>query len=80
MKNQPSTPPPETVDHPPHYGGKDNPFEAIRVIDAWQLGFALGNVVKYIARHRHKGNPVEDLKKARLYIDHEIRRMEDRSQ
>ncbi len=39
-----------TVDHPAHYGGADNPYETINVIEAWDLGFHLGNVVKYIAR------------------------------
>lgn len=29
----------EAVDHPSHYGGKDNPYEAIKVIEAWELGF-----------------------------------------
>ena len=38
------------VNHPPHYGGESNPYEAIKVIEAWQLGFCLGNVVKYLAR------------------------------
>lgn len=41
---------PDAVDHPAHYGGQDNPFEVIKVIDAWSLGFCLGNAVKYIAR------------------------------
>lgn len=40
----------EEVNHPPHYGGKDNPYEAIKVIEAWGLGFCLGNTLKYIAR------------------------------
>ena len=39
----------EAVDHPPHYGGADNPYEAIKVIEAWSLGFCLGNTVKYIS-------------------------------
>lgn len=38
------------VDHPPHYGGADSPYEVIKVILAWGLGFCLGNVVKYVAR------------------------------
>lgn len=38
------------VDHPAHYGGEDNVYEAIKVIDAWALGFSLGNAVKYICR------------------------------
>lgn len=66
----------DPVNHPPHYGGKDNPYEAIKVIEAWGLGFCLGNSVKYIARHARKGNPLEDLRKARWYIDREITRME----
>ncbi len=37
------------VDHPAHYGG-DTVYEAIKVIEAWQLGFCLGNTVKYICR------------------------------
>lgn len=64
-----------TVDHPAHYGG-ENPYEAIKVIDAWRLGFALGNAVKYIARAGKKGDVIEDLKKARWYLDHEIAQRE----
>jgi hypothetical protein len=66
----------ERVDHPSHYGGAGNPYEAIKVIEAWGLGFCLGNAVKYIARHEHKGAPLEDLKKARWYLDREIQRLE----
>lgn len=66
----------DSVNHPPHYGGEDNPHEAIKVIEAWGLGFCLGNSVKYIARHALKGNPLEDLRKARWYLDREIIRME----
>lgn len=62
----------EAVDHPPHYGGADNPYEAIRVIEAWSLGFCLGNTVKYIARAGKKGSRIEDLRKARWYLDREI--------
>lgn len=64
------------VDHPPHYGGADNPYEAIKVIEAWGLGFCLGNTVKYIARADKKGARVEDLKKARWYIDRAIAQLE----
>lgn len=66
----------DPVNHPPHYGGADNPYEAIKVIEAWGLGFCLGNVVKYISRAGRKGAAVEDLKKARWYLDREITRME----
>lgn len=65
----------ETVDHPAHYGGADDPYEAIKVIEAWKLGFCLGNAVKYIARAGKKGDALEDLKKARWYVDREIQRL-----
>lgn len=62
----------ETVDHPAHYGGEQNPYEAIKVIEAWELGFCLGNAVKYIVRAGKKGDALEDLRKARWYLDSEI--------
>lgn len=40
----------DAINNPAHYGGIENPYEAIKVIEAWQLDFHLGNVVKYIAR------------------------------
>jgi len=60
----------DAVNHPAHY--KAGGIEPIDVIEAWQLGFSLGNTVKYIARAEHKGAPLEDLKKARWYLDREI--------
>ena len=67
----------EQVNHPSHYGGKDNPYEAIKVINAWNLDFCLGNVVKYISRAGKKGNnsKEQDLKKALWYLEHEIESM-----
>ena len=66
----------DAVNHPAHYGGESNPYEAIRVIEAWKLGFCLGNCVKYIARADHKGNRLEDLRKAAWYLEREIANME----
>ena len=64
----------ETVNHPPHYGGKDSPYEAIKVIEAWQLGFNLGNTLKYIAREGKKDAyaSLDDLRKAAFYLNREI--------
>ena len=60
------------VDHPPHYTfGK---LEVIDVIEDWDLGLHTGNAVKYIARAGKKGDALEDLRKARWYLDREIRR------
>jgi hypothetical protein len=65
----------DAVDHPAHYGGKDNPHEAIKVIEAWGLGFCLGNCIKYISRAGKKGDALEDLRKARWYLEREIARL-----
>jgi hypothetical protein len=71
----------ERVDHPAHYGGGDNPYEAIKVIEAWDLGFCLGNAVKYVCRAGKKPDTdaLDDLKKARWYLDREIKRIEEES-
>lgn len=68
----------DQVDHPAHYGGADNPYEAIQVIEAWGLGFCLGNAVKYISRAGKKPgtDAVTDLKKSLWYIQREIDRLE----
>lgn len=68
---------PDAVNHPSHYGG-DATYEVIKVLDAWGLGFSLGNAVKYIARAGKKdpSKAAEDLKKAIFYIAHEIERLE----
>lgn len=67
----------EAVKHPSHYGGGGDPFEVIKVIDAWGLGFKLGNAVKYI-RRAGKKNPdteIQDLEKAVFYINHRIEKL-----
>lgn len=62
------------VDHPPHY--QANGVEAMDVIEAFGLGFCLGNVVKYVLRAERKGAPLVDLKKAQWYLGREIARRE----
>jgi len=64
------------IDHPAHYGGADNPYEAIKVIEAWELGFNLGNVVKYVSRAGKKDAELQELKKAAWYLNREIENME----
>lgn len=66
---EPST---EQVDHPAHYGGADNPYEAVKVIAAHNLDFFLGNVIKYIIRSDKKGNELQDLRKAAWYLNKKI--------
>jgi len=64
----------EKVDHPSHYNLGD--IEVIDAIESWCLGFNDGNVVKYVARAKHKDNQLEDLKKARWYLNREIANVE----
>jgi len=64
----------DAVNHPSHY--KTGGIETIDYIEAKQLGYHLGNVVKYVSRADHKGKQLEDLKKARWYLDREIQRLE----
>jgi hypothetical protein len=60
----------DNVNHPAHY--KVGGIETIDFIEAKQLNYNLGNVVKYITRADHKGNTSEDLLKARWYLNREI--------
>ena len=63
----------EAVNHPSHYNqGK---IEVIDAIEDWNLNFCEGNVIKYVARHRYKNEPLEDLKKAKWYLDRLINTM-----
>ena len=62
----------DLVNHPNHYGGKNNPYETIKVIENWKLNFNLGNAIKYLARADHKENKLQDLEKAKWYIQREI--------
>jgi hypothetical protein len=64
----------ETVNHPNHYGGGDNPYETIKVIENWELDFHLGNAVKYISRAGKKDSAKEreDLLKAIWYLNRKI--------
>jgi hypothetical protein len=82
LRSKEMTPKPENpaktdaINHPQHYGG-DTPYEAIKVIEAWGLGFCLGNVVKYISRAGKKTpDLLVDLKKSAWYLNREIERLE----
>lgn len=64
----------KSVNNPPHYtaGG----IETIDYIEAKDLNYHLGNVVKYVSRAGMKGNALEDLKKAKWYLEREINNRE----
>lgn len=64
----------DKVNHPSYYNtGK---IEVIDYIEDQNLGFHLGNVVKYISRAGKKGDTLEDLKKAQWYLNRYIKKLE----
>ena len=63
------------VNHPQHYGGENNPYEAIKVIEAWNLDFHLGNTIKYISRAGKKEDVIQDLEKAKWYLERKIEQL-----
>ena len=67
----------EKVNHPDHYNSGQ--YEVVDVIDdaGFGEGFCLGNALKYILMARHKENYVEDLKKAKWYLEYLIQRIEN---
>jgi len=68
----------EHVNHPQHYGGESNTYEVIKVIEALEMDFHLGNTFKYIARAGKKGTDkeIQDLKKALWYLERKIQLLE----
>jgi hypothetical protein len=68
----------EYVNHPEHYGGGDNPYEVIKIIENLEMDFHLGNTFKYIVRAGKKetDKELQDLKKALWYLDRKIQLLE----
>lgn len=64
----------DLVNHPPHYNMGE--IEVIAAIEDWQLGYHEGNIVKYVARAKYKGNELEDLKKGLWYLERRIKQLE----
>lgn len=60
----------DIINHPSHYNVAG--IEVIDVIEAYNLPYRLGNVIKYVLRADYKGRRVEDLKKALWYLSREI--------
>ena len=67
--------PTDMVNHPPHYGSHPSGVDCIDVVE--HFNFNVGNAIKYLWRYQKKGKPLEDLRKARWYVDREISRLDD---
>ncbi len=70
----------EMVDHPQHYKPTGARYEAIDVIEDWNLGFSDGNAVKYICRHRFKKNPIQDIEKAIWYLQRHLENLKEENE
>ena len=70
----------EFVNHPQHYGGELNTYEVIKIIEALEMDFHLGNTFKYIARAGKKetDREIQDLKKALWYLERKIQLLENK--
>ena len=62
----------DAVNHPRHYTSHASGVECIEVVE--HFGFCIGNAIKYLWRAGLKGDAIEDLEKARWYVDREIQR------
>jgi len=70
----------EQVNHPDHYQfGNDRTYEVIKIIEVYDFDFHIGNCFKYISRagKKQKDKEIEDLKKARFYLDRKIQNLEE---
>lgn len=65
----------DNVNHPAHYTGHPSGIECIQIVEHY--GFCIGNAIKYLWRAGLKGDAIEDLKKARWYLDREIQNREN---
>lgn len=74
MSRKPIKTVPDAVNHPAHYTNHPSGVECIQITE--HMSFNIGNAVKYCWRADEKGAPIEDLKKARWYLDREIQRRE----
>lgn len=74
----------DNINHPKHYGGNNNPHEAVKIIEAWLgidglKGFCLGNALKYIARagKKEENSEEQDIAKAQWYLNYYNKRREE---
>jgi len=67
----------DKVNHPKHYTSHPSGVECITVVE--HIGFNIGNAIKYLWRAGLKGDELEDLKKAKWYVEREIQRREGAS-
>jgi hypothetical protein len=70
------------INYPEHYNINwkgEQVIETYNYINSWRMGYAEGNIIKYVSRHKYKGKALQDLKKARWYLNRLIEELENES-
>lgn len=69
-----------SVDHPSHYNTGD--IETIDYLESLGIAedFCAGNAIKYLSRYKHKGKVLEDVKKAKWYVNRLVKILEEQSE
>ena len=70
----------DKVNHPKHYNINwkgEQAIEPYSFINSWRMGYAEGNIIKYVSRHKYKGKALQDLEKARWYLNQMIEELEN---
>ena len=71
----------DKVNHPRHYNVNWKGEQAIETFDyirSWKMDYPESNIIKYVTRHPYKGKSLQDLKKARWYLDRLIQEVEEK--
>ena len=71
----------DQINHPKHYTVNwkgEKAIEAYSYIRSWKMDYPESNIIKYVTRHPYKGKSLQDLKKARWYLDKLIAEIEQK--
>ena len=63
----------DIINHPEHY---TKGIETIDYILSWNMDYVRGNIIKYVTRFPYKGTALQDLKKAKWYLEYLIKEVE----
>ena len=69
----------DNINYPKHYNINwtgEQAIETYDYINSWKMEYAEGNIIKYVSRHKYKGKALQDLKKARWYLNKLIEELE----
>ena len=65
----------DLINHPSHY---TKGIETIEYIQSWSMDYIRGNIIKYVTRFPYKGTPVQDLEKAKWYLEYLLKETKEK--